>query len=88
MLRYRPSRLDAVETVYAMTVHKSQGSQFDTAVVLLPPAPADPDPESLYTAITRASACRGGGSGARRGGAPGGAGVGAAPASLGRLNHF
>ncbi|MEJ7717193.1 MAG: ATP-binding domain-containing protein [Thermoleophilaceae bacterium] len=26
----------AVDTVYAMTVHKSQGSQFDTAAVLLP----------------------------------------------------
>ena len=25
-----PTRLAAVETVYAMTVHKSQGSQFDT----------------------------------------------------------
>ena len=25
-----PSRLQAVETVFAMTVHKSQGSEFDT----------------------------------------------------------
>src|SRR4051794_4427310 len=33
----RPSRLEAVETVHAMTIHKSQGSQFDTAAVLLPP---------------------------------------------------
>ena len=38
-----------------MTVHKSQGSQFDTAAVLLP----DPDSpiltrELLYTAVTRA----------------------------------
>ena len=32
-----PLRLAAVETVYAMTVHKSQGSQFDTAAVVLPP---------------------------------------------------
>jgi exodeoxyribonuclease V alpha subunit len=55
IVTFRPTRLAAVETVYAMTVHKSQGSQFDTAAVLLPP------PESriltrelLYTAVTRA----------------------------------
>ena len=50
-----PSRLAAVETVYAMTVHKSQGSQFDTAAVLLPD-PASPilTRELLYTAVTRA----------------------------------
>ena len=33
-----PARLGAVDTVYAMTVHKSQGSQFGTAAVLLPAA--------------------------------------------------
>ena len=31
-----PTRLAAVDTVYAMTVHKSQGSQFDTVAFLLP----------------------------------------------------
>ncbi|MBT8341397.1 MAG: exodeoxyribonuclease V subunit alpha, partial [Desulfatitalea sp.] len=31
-----PSRLNDVETVYAMTVHKSQGSEFDHAVMVLP----------------------------------------------------
>ena len=50
-----PTRLDAVETVYAMTVHKAQGSQFGTAAVVLP----EPDSpiltrELLYTAVTRA----------------------------------
>jgi exodeoxyribonuclease V alpha subunit len=50
-----PSRLGAVDTVYAMTIHKSQGSQFGTAVVLLP----EPDSriltrELFYTAVTRA----------------------------------
>jgi len=52
-----PARLDAVETVYAMTIHKSQGSEFRTAAVLLPPA-ASPilTRELLYTAITRAQA--------------------------------
>ncbi|MGH9150728.1 MAG: ATP-binding domain-containing protein, partial [Acidimicrobiales bacterium] len=51
-----PARLDAVETVHAMTVHKSQGSQFATAVVVLP-EPASPilTRELLYTAVTRAS---------------------------------
>ena len=50
-----PGRLEAVETVYAMTIHKSQGSQFDTAAVLLPP-PGSPilTRELLYTAVTRA----------------------------------
>ena len=36
VVEFSPSRLAAVETVYAMTVHKSQGSQFGTAAVLLP----------------------------------------------------
>jgi len=51
----RPSRLGAVETVHAMTIHKSQGSQFDTAAVLLPDAAsALLTRELLYTAVTRA----------------------------------
>jgi exodeoxyribonuclease V alpha subunit len=38
-----------------MTIHKSQGSQFDTAVVLLPPASSRIlTRELLYTAVTRA----------------------------------
>ena len=48
-------RLGAVDTVYAMTIHKSQGSQFDTAAVLLPPAGSRIlTRELLYTAVTRA----------------------------------
>jgi exodeoxyribonuclease V alpha subunit len=48
-------RLGAVETVYAMTIHKSQGSQFDTAAVLLPDARSPIlTRELLYTAVTRA----------------------------------
>ena len=52
---FSPTRLAAVETVYAMTVHKAQGSQFDTAAVLLPD-PTSPilTRELLYTAVTRA----------------------------------
>jgi exodeoxyribonuclease V alpha subunit len=55
IVEFSPARLEAVETVYAMTVHKSQGSQFGTAAVLLPP-PASPvlTRELLYTAVTRA----------------------------------
>lgn len=50
-----PSRLSEVETAYAMTVHKSQGSEFAHTVLVLPP---EQSPiltrELLYTAITRA----------------------------------
>lgn len=50
-----PSRLSAVDTVYAMTIHKSQGSQFQTAAVLLPDATSRIlTRELLYTAATRA----------------------------------
>ena len=55
VLEFSPARLSAVETVHVMTIHKSQGSQFDTVAALLP----DPDSpiltrELLYTAVTRA----------------------------------
>jgi exodeoxyribonuclease V alpha subunit len=55
IVHFSPTRLAAVDTVYAMTVHKSQGSQFDTAAVLLP-EPTSPllTRELLYTAVTRA----------------------------------
>jgi exodeoxyribonuclease V alpha subunit len=57
ILEVAPSRLEAVDTVYAMTVHKSQGSQFGTAAVLLPPASSPIlTRELLYTAVTRARA--------------------------------
>ena len=50
-----PSQLERVETWWAMTIHKSQGSEFPHAVVSLP---ADTSPiltrQLLYTAITRA----------------------------------
>ncbi len=52
---FPPARLAAVDTVYAMTVHKSQGSQFGTAAVLLPSASSQVlTRELLYTAVTRA----------------------------------
>jgi exodeoxyribonuclease V alpha subunit len=50
-----PSRLDAVETVFAMTVHKSQGSEFDHVALVLPDRIAPVlTRELLYTGITRA----------------------------------
>jgi exodeoxyribonuclease V alpha subunit len=55
VLRFSPLRLGAVDTAYAMTIHKSQGSQFDTAAVLLPAASSRIlTRELLYTAVTRA----------------------------------
>ncbi|MGH2860839.1 MAG: exodeoxyribonuclease V subunit alpha [Solirubrobacteraceae bacterium] len=50
-----PSRLADVEPLFATTVHKSQGSEFEVAALLLP----EPDSpllsrELLYTAVTRA----------------------------------
>ncbi|MCQ1549298.1 MAG: exodeoxyribonuclease V subunit alpha [Candidatus Accumulibacter phosphatis] len=52
-----PSRLQAVETAYVLTVHKSQGSEFGHVALVLP---ATPSPiltrELLYTGITRARA--------------------------------
>lgn len=51
-----PSRLTAVETVYAMTVHKSQGSEFThTALVLPDHLSPVVTRELVYTGITRAS---------------------------------
>jgi exodeoxyribonuclease V alpha subunit len=55
LLALPPTRLAAVDTVYAMTVHKSQGSQYETAAVLLPdPSSRVLTRELLYTAVTRA----------------------------------
>jgi len=50
-----PGALAAVQTVYAMTIHRSQGSQYKTVSVVLPPtASALLTRELLYTAVTRA----------------------------------
>jgi len=53
--RFSPQRLPEYETVYAMTIHKSQGSEFDTVLLVL----SDHDApiltrELVYTGITRA----------------------------------
>jgi exodeoxyribonuclease V alpha subunit len=50
-----PSRLDAVDTVFAMTVHKSQGSEFEHVALVLPDRITPVlTRELLYTGITRA----------------------------------
>jgi exodeoxyribonuclease V alpha subunit len=49
------SRLGSVESAHAMTIHKSQGSQFRSVAVVLPAAEsAILTRELLYTAVTRA----------------------------------
>lgn len=51
---FAPFQLEALETWWAMTVHKSQGSEFAHAVVALPQASSRVlSNELLYTAITR-----------------------------------
>ena len=50
-----PSRLPPHVTAFAMTIHKSQGSEFDEVVVLLPPGISPIlSRELIYTAVTRA----------------------------------
>ena len=52
---FAPGRLDAVETMHAMTIHKSQGSQADRVTVLLPEEGSRLlTRELFYTAVTRA----------------------------------
>ncbi|MGG5599598.1 exodeoxyribonuclease V subunit alpha [Myroides sp. C8-3] len=56
IIELHPALLSEFETVYAMTIHKSQGSEFDHVLVLLP---QDTDnkilnKQLLYTGVTRA----------------------------------
>ena len=50
-----PGRLADVQTVHAMTIHRSQGSQYDRVSVVLPATASSLlTRELLYTAVTRA----------------------------------
>ena len=50
-----PLRLPAHETAFALTVHKSQGSEFDRLLLILPERMSEAlSRELLYTAVTRA----------------------------------
>jgi len=52
---YDFSQLDEIELAYAVTVHKSQGSEFDAVVIpIYPTAPILRNRNILYTAVTRA----------------------------------
>lgn len=52
---YAPSMISNCETAYAITIHKSQGSEFDRVLVLLPEFDLPLlTKELLYTAVTRA----------------------------------
>ncbi|MGY4653664.1 exodeoxyribonuclease V subunit alpha [Mycobacterium sp. URHB0021] len=54
-LDFATTRLADVDTMHAMTIHKSQGSQVDEITVLLPPEDSRLlTRELLYTAVTRA----------------------------------
>ena len=52
--RLSPARLPTHETAFAMTVHKSQGSEVDELVLVLPDESPLVTRELLYTAVTRA----------------------------------
>ncbi len=59
VLTILPARLPSHETCYGMTVHKSQGSEFASVALVLPPKPSLAQrqlltKELIYTAITRA----------------------------------
>jgi exodeoxyribonuclease V alpha subunit len=51
-----PAYLNFSETAFAMTIHKSQGSEFDNVMVILPEGTSNAllTRELLYTGITRA----------------------------------
>ena len=52
---FLPARLPPHETVFCMTVHKSQGSEFDRVLLVLPERPSPiVTRELLYTGVTRA----------------------------------
>jgi len=53
--KYFPARLPYCETVFSMTIHKSQGSEFDEVLLVLPEK-INPilTKELIYTGITRA----------------------------------
>lgn len=58
LVRYQFSQLEELELAYAITVHKSQGSEYDAVVMplLMGPRPLM-NRNLLYTAVTRAKKC-------------------------------
>lgn len=58
---YSPRVLPACESAWAITVHRSQGSEYGDVAVILPPDAANPllTRELVYTAVSRARRCAG-----------------------------
>lgn len=54
LVAYSTSRLPQHETVYAMTVHKSQGSEFDRVTLVVTEVAQVISRELVYTGVTRA----------------------------------
>ena len=53
--RFMPNQLSGWQSAHAMTVHKSQGSEYDTVVLWMPEANSSLlNKELFYTAVTRA----------------------------------
>ncbi len=52
---FEPSALEDIEVAFATTIHKSQGSEYNTVIVVVPPVDSPLlRRELLYTAVTRA----------------------------------
>lgn len=51
-----PALIKEIETAFAITIHKSQGSEFNEVMIVLPPIAESPllNRELIYTAVTRA----------------------------------
>jgi exodeoxyribonuclease V alpha subunit len=55
MRKFSPARLPEHETVYAMTIHKAQGSEFGQVLMILPEVLSRVmSRELVYTGVTRA----------------------------------
>lgn len=56
LIKVLPASINSAETVFAMTIHKSQGSEFNEVLVILPKQEAMTllTRELLYTGVTRA----------------------------------
>jgi len=53
---FEPSALEDIEVAFATTIHKAQGSEYNTVIVVVPPVGSPLlRRELLYTAVTRAS---------------------------------
>ena len=53
--KFEPSALEDIEVAFATTIHKSQGSEYHTVIVVVPPVGSPLlRRELLYTAVTRA----------------------------------